>query len=97
MQLNDAANVSQDISFEDKMARYHVQFRNAPDAIKARMLQEINRELDLLTQQNHEDIQDAPQMSSQRRTFGQGGRRQHTSTEVAETALDNTNRKLPGK
>ena len=65
MQLNDAANVSQDISFEDKMARYHVQFRNAPDAIKARMLQEINRELDLLTQQNHEDIQDAPQMSSQ--------------------------------
>jgi len=32
------------------MARYNLEYRNASDAIKARMYQEINRELDLLTQ-----------------------------------------------
>ena len=71
IQLNDAADVSQDISFEDTMSQYHTQFRKAPDAIKAQMLQEINRELDLLTKQNryHKDIQDPPQMNSQCRTF----------------------------
>ena len=37
MTLNDAAHISQDIDFEEKMARYHLDYRNSSDAVKARM------------------------------------------------------------
>lgn len=52
-QLNNVTDVSQDIRFEEMMARYHTEYRNAGcDAIKVRMLKEINRESRLLIQQN---------------------------------------------
>ena len=90
MTLNDAAHISQDIDFEEKMARYHLDYRNSSDAVKARMHQEINRELDLLAKQKqyHGNIQDPPKMTAQRRTFGVGGPRRLTGAEIAEKELE---------
>ena len=65
-ELNDATNRSQTISLEEKLAEYTDRFSAAPDAVKAKMLQEINRELDMLAREERYNVsvQDPPEMIS---------------------------------
>jgi len=51
------------------------QFSVAPDAVKAKMLQEINRELDMLAREEryNADVQEPPEVINCRRTYGKGG------------------------
>ena len=88
LQLNDAARNSQTLSFEENFALYTKRFNQASDTVRAHMLHEINRQLDILDkeEQNVINLQDPPEMGG-RRTFSRGGRRRLTATEFTEKQL----------
>ena len=90
LELNDATDASQTISLEEKLAEYTQRFRAAPDSVKAKMLQEINRELDMLTREEryNADVQDPPEMINRRRTYGKGGPRRLTAAEIVEKEME---------
>ena len=87
--LNDAADRCQTINLEEKLAEYTKCFSVAPDAVKAKMLQEINRELDMLAREERyiADVQDPPEMINRRRTYGKGGPRRLTAAEIVEKEM----------
>ena len=90
LELNDATDISQTISLEEKLAECTECFRAARDPVKAKMLQEINRELDMLTREErcNADVQDPPEMINRRRTYGKGGPRRLTAAEIVEKEME---------
>jgi hypothetical protein len=73
--LNDAARNTQALSLEGKLLEFNNRFNIASDAVRARMLQEIDCGMYMLTreEQNIARIQDPPEMEDRRRcTFGKG-------------------------
>src|SRR5436190_13343345 len=89
-QLNDAARHSQTIAFEDRFLKYTDRFQRAPDDVRANILHELDRELNMLDKEQS-DIQDPPEMRG-RRTFGKGGPRRLTAAEIAEKELQQNDR-----
>ena len=66
----------QTISMDEKMMKYTELFRKAPDPGEVTMLQDMERGIDKLNQEEHNlaAIQDPPEMSG-RRMRGKGGKR----------------------
>jgi len=96
--LNDAARNTQALSLEEKLLEFNNRFNVASDAIHARMLQEVDRGMYMLTreEQNIARIQDPPEMEGRRwRTFGKGGPRRLTAAEIVENELKRNDRGMP--
>jgi len=88
--LIDTTRHQQSLLFDQKLADFGERFRNAPDSIQSRMLSELNRELDMMEreEQHQAEIQDPPQMTEARRTFGKGGKRRLTGAEEVQKELE---------
>jgi hypothetical protein len=96
--LNDKVRASQGLSLENKLLEFNSRFNVASDIVRSRMLQEVDRGMDILTQeeQNIARIQDPAQIKGQRgRTFGKGGPRKRTAAEIAEKELKRNDRRRP--
>ena len=94
--LNDTVRVSQRFSLENKLLEFNSRFNVISDFVRSRMLQEVDRKMNILTQeeQNIARIQDPSEISGQRRrTFGKGGSRKHTAAEIAENELKKNDRR----
>jgi hypothetical protein len=88
--LIDTIRRQQSLLFDQKLADFGERFRNAPDSVQSRMLSELNRELDLMKreEQYQAEVQDPPQMTEARRTFGKGGKRRRTAAEQVQKELE---------
>lgn len=86
VQSNNSVRISQTISLEERMMQYHERFDKATDSVRARMLHEIDNELNMLDKEC-EPVEDPPEMHGRRRTYGQGGSRRQTAAEIAEREL----------
>ena len=94
--LNDAARNTQALSLEEKLLEFNNRFNVASDAVRARMLQEIDRGMHMLTREEYNiaRIQDPPEMEGRRwRTFGKGGPRRLTAAEIVENELKRNDRR----
>ncbi len=91
--LNSVARDSQTLIFEERFGRFSERFGNASDAVRAHMLREFNRGLELLDKEenNIASIRDPPEMTGPR-TFGRGGPRQFTAAEMVERELQKIDR-----
>lgn len=89
MHLNDATRRQQAVLLEDKLTQFGERFKTAPDSVKSRMLNELDRELNMMEREerNNAEVQDPPEMSG-RRTSGKGGKRRLTAAERAEKELE---------
>ena len=96
--LNDAVRNGQTLSLEEKLLEFNSRFNVASDAVRARMLQEVDHGMHMLTreEQNIARIQDPPEMRGRRgRTFGKGGSRRCTAAEIVEKELKRSDRGAP--
>ena len=86
--LNDTARNTQTVQLEEKVIALNQHFEKASDAVRARVLQEIQHGMDILDQEqrNVNIIQDPPSMRG-RRTYGHGGKRRSTGAEIADKEL----------
>ena len=93
--LNDAVRNTQTLNLEEKLLEFNNHFNVASDAIRARMLQEIDRVMHMLIreEQNTARIQDPP--VRRRRTYGKGGPRRQTAAEIVENQLKRNDREIP--
>ena len=81
---------SQALNLQEKLLEFNNQFNDASDAVRARMLQEMDHELCMLTreEENISRIQDPSEIRGRRgRTFGKGGLRRYTAAEIVERGL----------
>jgi len=88
--LSNVVRNTQEISLEEKLLEFRERFTTASEIIRARMLQEMDRGISMLIQeeQNINRIQDPPELSGRRRyTFGKGGPRRSTAAEIVEKEL----------
>jgi len=90
---------NQAINLEEKFLTFNSQFNAASDTVHARMLQEVDHGMHMLTQeeQNISRIQDPPEMRGRQwHTFGKGGSCRCTATEIVEKELKRNDRGAPG-
>jgi len=90
-QLNDAGRKKQSLDLEAKLAQVIEKFPKAPDTLKAALLKDIDRELDLLDTATISTPQDPPEFKGQR-IYGKGGPRKLTAAEIAEKELAKNDR-----
>lgn len=94
--LNNTIRASQGLSLETKLLEFNNRFNVASDAVRARMLQDMDRGMHMLTreEQNIARIQDPSEIRGQRgRTFGKGGPCRRTAAEIAENELKKSDRR----
>ena len=86
--LNDRARNTQTVHLEEKVIALNQHFKKASDAVRTHILQEVQRGMDFLDQEqrNVDTIQDPPSMRG-RRTYGRGGKRLATGAEIADKEL----------
>ena len=89
---------SQALNLQEKLLEFNNQFNDASDAVRARMLQEMDHELHMLTreEENISRIQDPSEIRGRRgRTFGKGGLRRYTAAEIVERGLKRSDKEAP--
>src|SRR2546423_2155046 len=90
-QLNEKERKKQSLDLEGKLAQLTERFSEASDAVKARLLKDIDRELDVLQTAAISTAQDPPEFKG-RRTHRKGGPRKLTAAEIAEKDLAKNDR-----
>ena len=96
--INDAVRNTQALNLEEKLLEFNSQFNDASDAVHARMLQEMDRRMHVLTreEQNIARIQDPLEIRSRRGcTFGKGGSRRLTAAEIVDKKLQRNDKVAP--
>jgi hypothetical protein len=86
--LNDTARNMQTVQLEEKVIALNQGFEKTSDAVRARILQEVQCVINILDQEqrNVNTIRDPPSMRG-RRTYGRGGKRLPTGAEIADKEL----------
>ena len=87
-QLNETARNDQTVYLEEKFLQLNEKYLNASDAIRARILHDVQQSLETLVEEQHkvDTIQDPPSMRG-RRTHGRGGQRIQSGGERADKEL----------
>ena len=86
--LNNTARTQQTVHLEEKFVQLSQKYSTATDAVRAQILQNVERGIESLDKEQHniETIQD-PRSMRVRRTYGRGGKRLRTGGEMADYFL----------
>ena len=91
--INETSRFAQSHLFKEKLAQMLDEYQDANSIVQGKILNEISCGVEKIRKEKrrHEEVQDPPEIQGNR-TFGRGGPRKKTSTEVALARLQKEDR-----